>query len=236
MVFQDPQASLNPGRRIVHQVAQVVRWHENVSRDEAIRRALEALDHVGIPARRANSYPHEFSGGMRQRAMIAMAVVGRPKLLIADEPTTALDVTMQAQVLELLKRLRDETGMALLFVTHDLGVVADLCDRVVVMYAGQVVETGPVREVFYHPEHPYTQGLLRSMPQGAAPRSELRTIPGQVPAFSELGRGCRLARRCEYVEAGCLDAPIDLVRLGDERFSRCVRVPERILEPADSTS
>src|SRR5262249_45837992 len=194
-----PMSSLNPAMKVLDQVAQVVTWHEDTSKKEARLRALEMLNHVGISSRRANSFPHEFSGGMRQRAMIAMALVCRPKLLIADEPTTALDVTIQAQVLELLRRLRDELGMAMLFVTHDLGVVADICDRVAVMYAGQIVETATTSELFRTPRHPYTQGLMKAMPQRAAPRTALYSIPGQVPAFDELGVGCRLAGRCAYV-------------------------------------
>jgi peptide/nickel transport system permease protein len=229
MIFQDPMASLNPALTILHQVAQAVRWHEKVGRREAERRALEALDHVGIPTRRARSYPHEFSGGMRQRAMIAMALVGRPELLIADEPTTALDVTVQAQVLELLKELRSELGMAMIFVTHDLGVVADICDRVAVMYAGEIVELAPVDDFFRQPRHPYSEGLLRSMPQQAAPRSTLYSIPGQVPHFTELGDGCRLLSRCPHATDRCAEARIPIVEVGDGRAARCIRVDE--LEP-----
>ncbi|HEY8527579.1 MAG TPA: dipeptide/oligopeptide/nickel ABC transporter permease/ATP-binding protein [Acidimicrobiales bacterium] len=167
MVFQDPLASLNPGLTVAHQIGQVVRWHEpDADRRAAARRTAEALELVGIPAARGRSYPHELSGGMRQRVMIAMALVCRPKLLIADEPTTALDVTVQAQVLELLKELRAELGMAVLFVTHDLGVVADICDRVAVMRAGRVVEVAPVRDVFHAPQHPYTRHLLSHVTAG----------------------------------------------------------------------
>jgi peptide/nickel transport system permease protein len=226
MVFQDPMAALNPSLTIQHQIAQVVRWHEDTTDAEANRRAIEALEHVGIPARRAKSYPHEYSGGMRQRAMIAMALVCRPKLLIADEPTTALDVTIQAQVLELMKDLRRELNMAMIFVTHDLGVVADICDRVAVMYAGQVVETCGVEELFASPQHPYTDGLLRSIPQRAEPKSTLFSIPGQVPQFSELGGGCRLASRCAYATDQCRSQDIPLIGVNDGHFSRCIRVGE----------
>jgi len=179
-----------------------------------------------VSVKRADSYPHEFSGGMRQRAMIAMALVCRPKLLIADEPTTALDVTIQAQVLELLQELRTELGMAMIFVTHDLGVIAEVSDRVVVMYAGEVVETAPVQEFFRNPKHPYSEGLLRAMPQRAEPRSELYSIPGQVPQFHELGEGCRLAGRCPYVTPACRAARIDLRDVASDHRARCIRVAE----------
>jgi oligopeptide/dipeptide ABC transporter ATP-binding protein len=226
MVFQDPMASLNPALTIAHQIGQVVRWHEGASRKAARRRALEFLAHVGVSARRADAYPHELSGGMRQRAMIAMALVCRPKLLIADEPTTALDVTIQAQVLELLHDLRRELGMALVFVTHDLGVVADICDRVAVMYAGEIVETAPVGEFFRRPRHPYAEGLLRAMPQRAERRSTLYSIPGQVPHFHELGDGCRLAGRCPYVTPSCTAERVALREIGPGHESRCLRVDE----------
>ena len=226
MIFQDPMASLNPAMTISKQISQVVRWHEGLSKKDADKRMLDALEMVGISSRRAGSYPHEFSGGMRQRAMIAMALVCRPKLVIADEPTTALDVTIQAQVLELLHEMRSELGMAMLFVTHDLGVVADICDRVMVMYAGQVVETASVHELYGNPSHPYTEGLLRAMPQKAEPRSPLYAIPGQVPRFTELGSGCRLASRCAYVQDRCRQEEITLAEAGTDHLARCVRVTE----------
>jgi peptide/nickel transport system permease protein len=226
MVFQDPMASLNPALTVVHQVGQVARWHEGISAEQARARALETLELVGVSQQRANAYPHEFSGGMRQRAMIAMALVCRPKLLIADEPTTALDVTIQAQVLELLHELRDTFGMAMLFVTHDLGVVADICDRVAVMYAGQIVETAPVSELFRHPQHPYTEGLLRAVPQGGRPRTPLYVIPGQVPQFGDLPVGCRFADRCPYVTAACRDVAVSLRHAGEGRLARCVRTEQ----------
>ncbi|MFC9358360.1 dipeptide/oligopeptide/nickel ABC transporter permease/ATP-binding protein [Rhodococcus sp. NPDC057014] len=225
MIFQDPMSSLNPAMTIADQISQVVRWHEGLTQREATARMLETLELVGIPKRRASSYPHEFSGGMRQRAMIAMALVGRPRLLIADEPTTALDVTVQAQILELLRDLRAELGMSMLFVSHDLGVVADTCDRIAVMYAGQVVEQGTVREVFYQPSHPYTRGLLQAMPQSATPRSPLYVIPGQVPQLSELEEGCRFASRCEFVQPECHSA-IPMLNAGSNHLARCVRSDE----------
>ena len=226
MIFQDPLSGLNPSMTIARQIAQVVRWHEGASRGEARRRALESLEHVGIAARRADAYPHEFSGGMRQRAMIAMALVCQPKLLIADEPTTALDVTIQAQVLELLAELTAELDMAMIFVTHDLGVVADICDRVAVMYAGQLVETSPVGDFFRNPRHPYAEGLLRAMPQRTPRRTPLYTIPGQVPRFDELGEGCRLASRCSYVTPSCTEAAVPLRSVGTDRDVRCIHADE----------
>lgn len=224
MVFQDPLSSLNPAVPVGAQIAQTVRWHEDVSRRQARTRALDMLDRVGVPARRARAYPHEFSGGMRQRVMIAMALVARPKLLIADEPTTALDVTIQAQVLELLKQLRRELDMSIVLVTHDLGVVADACDRVIVMYAGQVVETAPVEDLFHRPHHPYTQGLLHAMPDPESRSQRLFVIPGQVPRFNELPQGCRFAPRCSYAHDMCI-APgaTDTVHISNVR---CVRVEE----------
>lgn len=230
MVFQDPMASLNPAMTVAQQISQVVRWHEGVSRKVADQRMYETLELVGIPRRRAHSYPHEFSGGMRQRAVIAMALACRPKLLIADEPTTALDVTIQAQVLELLRDLRTELNMAMLFVTHDLGVVADICDRVAVMYAGQIVETADSRELFNHPRHPYTSGLLKAMPQRTEPRTPLYVIPGQVPQFSELEEGCRLASRCDYVQEICKSKDVELTEPRRDHLTRCVRTSEINLE------
>jgi peptide/nickel transport system permease protein len=226
MVFQDPMASLNPALTVAHQLGQVMTWHESASKAQRQQRVLEVLDLVGIPRRRANSYPHEFSGGMRQRAMIAMALMCNPKLLIADEPTTALDVTIQAQVLELLHELRAEMDLSLIFVTHDLGVVADICDRVAVMYAGQIVEETSVRALFRETRHPYTEGLLRSMPQRGEPRHPLFYIPGQVPQFHELGTGCRLASRCEYAMPDCVAQDVHLLDTGGGHLARCVRVSE----------
>jgi peptide/nickel transport system permease protein len=228
MVFQDPMSSLNPAESILDQVAQAVLWHEDISKKGAAARALEMLSHVGIPERRASSYPHEFSGGMRQRAMIAMALVCRPKLLIADEPTTALDVTIQAQVLDLMHRLRDELDMAILFVTHDLGVVADICDRVAVMYAGQVVEMATTKELFRAPKHPYTQGLLQAMPQRAEPRTPLYVIPGQVPSFGDLGTGCRFHGRCAYATDACIESAVPLLGTNGHHV-RCIRSDELTL-------
>ncbi len=202
MIFQDPLSSLHPFFRIGDQLVEAVQAHRDVSRHEALERALEMLELVGIPdARgRAGGYPHEFSGGMRQRVMIAMALVNDPKLLIADEPTTALDVTVQAQILELLARLQDERGMAIVIITHDLGIVAELADDVAVMYAGQIVEQAPTAAIFAAPEHPYTWGLLGSIPRLERPRDEeLVAISGRPPSLIHPPGGCRFHPRCPYV-------------------------------------
>lgn len=206
MVFQDPLSSLHPYYRVGKQVIEAIRAHREVTEREARARAIELLGLVGIPdpAGRIDSFPHEFSGGMRQRAMIAMALANEPRLLIADEPTTALDVTVQAQILDLLDRLRSELGMAMVIVTHDLGVVAETADEVVVMYAGRVVERGPVASLFESPLHPYTWGLLRSIPTLDRPRGEpLRPIEGRPPSLINRPSGCAFAPRCPYAGDGC---------------------------------
>ncbi|MFT3854396.1 MAG: dipeptide/oligopeptide/nickel ABC transporter permease/ATP-binding protein [Ilumatobacteraceae bacterium] len=231
MIFQEPMTSLNPAYTVGDQIAETIRRHEGLSRSRSRARAVEMLSRVHIPnaARRARSYPHEFSGGMRQRVMIAMALCCNPSLLIADEPTTALDVTVQAQVLELLKEMQRELGMAILFITHDLGVVADVCDRVVVMYAGQLVEQAPVEDVFLRPSHPYTDGLLRSVPSGSAGRHELYSIAGQPPMVGAFPSGCRFHPRCEHAVDACRsgesgDVPLRPVTRTQQ--SRCLRVGE----------
>ncbi len=233
MVFQEPMTSLNPAFTIGDQIAFAVRAHRDCSKAQARARALEVLDRVGIPdaARRLDDYPHAFSGGMRQRAMIAMALSCDPQLLIADEPTTALDVTVQAQIIELLRSLRDQSGMAVLFVTHDLGVVADLCDRVAVMYAGQVVEASDVDSLFRRPRHPYTEGLLASMPQVATPGKRLTIIPGQVPRPGSVAAGCRFRARCPYGTERCEEDPIALVSVGEGISVRCVHEDALVLQP-----
>jgi oligopeptide transport system ATP-binding protein len=206
MIFQDPMTSLNPFLKISRQLTEVMREHKGLGQAEARQRGIAMLELVGIPeaARRFDMYPHEFSGGMRQRVMIAMALLCEPDLLIADEPTTALDVTVQAQILELLGRLKREMGMAIALITHDLGVVAGLCERVMVMYAGRVVEMAPAADLFRDPQHPYTRGLLLSMPRLDEKLStELVTIPGQPPNLQSLPKGCVFADRCAYVFERC---------------------------------
>jgi oligopeptide transport system ATP-binding protein len=207
MIFQDPMTSLNPYLRISRQMTEVLIEHEGVSERDARRRSVELLDLVGIPAaaRRIDLYPHEFSGGMRQRVMIAIALLCQPELLIADEPTTALDVTVQAQILELLQELRRELGMAIVLITHDLGVIAGLAERVLVMYGGRIVEEGPVEQIFEGPQHPYTRGLLHSMPRlDTMATRELSTIPGQPPNLQALPAGCAFRDRCTLAFERCV--------------------------------
>ncbi|GAB6877500.1 ABC transporter ATP-binding protein [Thermaerobacter litoralis] len=206
MVFQEPMTALNPVFTIGDQIAEAVMLHEGKGRAEAMARAVEMLRLVGIPEPevRVRQYPHEFSGGMRQRAMIAMALACRPRLLIADEPTTALDVTIQAQILDLLRRLKAELGMSILLITHDMGVAAEMADRIVVLYAGRVVEEGPVEQIFERPSHPYTIGLLASVPDLEAPRQRrLQAIPGSVPSIDRMPAGCRFHPRCPYAIDRC---------------------------------
>jgi oligopeptide/dipeptide ABC transporter ATP-binding protein len=205
MIFQEPMTSLNPTFPVGFQVGETLRLHRNMGNVAIRQRVLELLHMVGIgaPERRFDQYPHELSGGLRQRVMIAMALACHPKLLIADEPTTALDVTIQAQILELLARLRDELGMAILLITHDLGVVAEYADEVIVMYAGKLVEWADVRSLFRQPRHPYTQGLLNSMPRLAGSAGRLPTIPGAVPSPLERSPGCPFAGRCPRVQVRC---------------------------------
>jgi peptide/nickel transport system ATP-binding protein len=236
MVFQESMTSLNPAFTIGDQIAEAVRAHLALPRRAAHDRAVEVLDLVGIPSprERADAYPHEFSGGMRQRAAIAMALACEPRLLIADEPTTALDVTVQAQVLELLRGLQQRFGMAMLFITHNLGVVADICDRVAVMYAGQVVEVAGVDDLFASPAHPYTEGLLRAMPQLGRRGERLAVVPGTPPMPWDMPRGCRFHPRCDYATELCRGAPPDLRAFGDDtaRISRCARIGELTLQGA----
>jgi len=210
MVFQEPMTALNPVHRIGRQLAEVFLLHRTKDKAEAHRLSVAMLAKVGIPSPeiRAMEYPHQLSGGMRQRVVIAMALACNPALLIADEPTTALDVTIQAQILDLIRSLQSELGMALILITHDLGVVAEMCDDVLVMYGGRVAEYAPVEEIFRHPKHPYTQGLLRAIPRLDAPRkSRLATIPGQVPGLAVMPSGCRYQNRCPLVVPACEKQP-----------------------------
>jgi len=225
MIFQDPMTSLNPYLRISEQVMEPLLIHEGLSRSGARSRAREMLEAVGLndAGRRMNAYPHEFSGGMRQRVMIAMALVTRPELLIADEPTTALDVTVQAQILELIGRFRREFGMAVLFITHDLGVVAGLCDRVQVMYAGRIVESADTQALFRSPAHPYTRGLLQSIPSLQPRGAELFTIPGAPPDPSHPIPGCAFAPRCGFALDKCRAQTPGLVETGPGLANACLR-------------
>lgn len=231
MVFQEPMSSLNPVLTIGDQIAEPIRIHRGATRKAAMATAISLLESVGIPdaKRRAGQYPHELSGGMRQRATIAMALACDPTLLIADEPTTALDVTIQAQILDLLLKLQRERGMAMLFVTHNLGVVAQIAHRVAVMYTGRIVEEGPVGEVFSNPKHPYTKGLLASMPRlGDATRmkqagEKLAAIPGVVPSLVNMPSGCTFAPRCQFAIEACRKAVPALEAVGPLHKSRCIR-------------
>jgi oligopeptide transport system ATP-binding protein len=223
MIFQDPMTSLNPFLTIEKQMVEVIRQHQKLRRDEARAHAVEMLRAVRIPApeERIKQYPHEFSGGMRQRVMIAMGLLCEPGLLIADEPTTALDVTVQAQITQLVGELREKSNMALILITHDLAVVAEVCDRILVMYAGQVVETGSADDIFYRPQHPYTQGLLASVPRMDQPvDDELHSIPGNPPNLMDLGSGCHFRERCSKAMDVCKDDP-PLQEAQDGRMSRC---------------
>ena len=209
MIFQEPMTSLNPAFRIGDQIAEAVSCHRRVTEKEARQRALDLLRRVGIPAaeRRLDEYPHQLSGGMRQRAMIAMALVNDPALLIADEPTTALDVTIQAQILDLIRELQRERDMGTIMITHDLGVVAEIATNVAVMYAGHIVEYGPAAEIFDNPQHPYTLGLMSSVPRLSGPRQRLSTVPGMVPTVRSMPPGCRFSSRCPFAEPVCASRP-----------------------------
>ena len=226
MIFQDPMTSLNPYLRIEEQLIEPLLIHEKMPRVEAVKRAIRALEEVGVPdaARRIRSHPHEFSGGMRQRVMIAMALITQPDLLIADEPTTALDVTVQAQILDLIARLQRERGMAVIWISHDLGVVASFCQRVLVMYAGRVVESGRVEDIFARPLHPYNRALQRSIPALQGKGAELYTIPGLPPDVSKPLPACAFADRCEFAQPECRTDEVVLKEVEPGHASACVRV------------
>jgi oligopeptide/dipeptide ABC transporter ATP-binding protein len=229
MVFQDALSALNPVFRIGWQLDEMFKQHQGLSSDEARERTVELLDRVGIPSpkERAESYPHEFSGGMRQRAMIAMAISLNPDVLIADEPTTALDVTVQAQIMDLLSDLQEEYGMAMVLITHDLGVVAEVADRVNVMYAGRIVEHGPAMEVFTNPAHPYTVGLMESIPRADMKGMQLEPIIGSPPNLANIPSGCAFHPRCRFRHSNCFDEVPPIVDVpGDDRYSACHYVEE----------
>ncbi|WP_213990067.1 ABC transporter ATP-binding protein [Sodalis sp. dw_96] len=223
MIFQEPMIALNPVLTVWRQIEESLHAHTTLNRKARRRRAIELLNQVGIPApeSRLDDYPHQFSGGMRQRVMIAIALAGNPKLLLADEPTTALDVTIQEQILKLLLNLRDQLGMGIIFVTHDLGVVAQLCDRVAVMYAGRIVETAPVADLLQRPRHPYTQGLIASVPQAGDARTSLQSIEGTPPSLLNLPAGCSFHPRCPYSTEVCRQQVPPLIRLSDNRQVAC---------------
>jgi len=227
IVFQEPMTSLNPVYTVGDQIAEVLRQHEKLTQKQAIDRAAEMLRLVNIPnpAKRVHDYPHQFSGGMRQRVMIAMALACSPKLLIADEPTTALDVTIQAQILELMQEMKERLGMSIMLITHAMGVVAETCQRVVVMYAGKVVEEAPVESLFGDPRHPYTQGLIRSIPRvdrAATSKERLEAIPGTVPSLLNPAPGCRFAQRCRFVKDICVTSMPPLKEVAPGHRVRCV--------------
>ncbi len=227
MIFQEPMTALDPVFTVGEQIGEAYRTHFPASRAEVRERAIAALDQVGIPLpqRRCDEYPHQLSGGMRQRVMIAMALICEPKLLIADEPTTALDVTVQAQITDLLRELSMRAGTALMFITHDLGVVAETCNRMLTMYAGEVVEDAPIDESLLRPRHPYTSGLLRSLPRLAKRREQLPSIPGRVPLPGQMPPGCRFQERCGYAQPACADEQA-LIDIEAQHRVRCVRAAE----------
>ncbi|WP_046237775.1 ABC transporter ATP-binding protein [Pseudomonas syringae pv. coryli] len=227
MIFQEPMTSLNPVFTIGEQIAESVMRHQGLSDKAARQRALDMLEKVRVPdaRQRLDAYPHELSGGMRQRAMIAMALANDPALIIADEPTTALDVTIQAQILSLIANLQTETGTAMILITHDLGVVAEVANEVMVMYAGRVVESGPVKTLFDDPQHPYTIGLMGSMPSIGPREGRLATINGRVPTPAEMPSGCRFAGRCPFVIQQCRDERPPLLELSPGHFAACIRAP-----------
>lgn len=230
MIFQDPMTSLNPYMKVGEQLMEVLKYHKGLSKTEAFNESVKMLDAVKMPEarKRMGMYPHEFSGGMRQRVMIAMALLCQPNLLIADEPTTALDVTVQAQIMGLLNELKQEFNTAIIMITHDLGVVASVCDKVLVMYAGRTMEYGTVQDIFYRPTHPYTLGLLEAIPSLDDAKEELHTIPGNPPNLLHLPKGCPFVPRCEFSIEACLSEPPSLDHFGEHQLRACFRKAEEL--------
>lgn len=227
MIFQDPMTALNPIETIGDQVAEVIRIHNKADHREAVKRAAEMLETVGISADRFYEYPHQFSGGMKQRVIIAIALACSPQLLLADEPTTALDVTIQAQVLDMMNELKEKAGTSVLLITHDLGVVAKMCDRVAIMYAGEIVELGTAEQIFDKTAHPYTQGLLDSLPRLAGTSKRLRSIPGLMPDPTALPKGCSFAERCSYATEECRQQKCGLEEMDSGHLVRCIHRLEK---------
>lgn len=223
MIFQDPMSALNPVQTVIEQISECIRFHNKISRADANVRAIQMLEKVGITPDRANEYPHQFSGGMRQRVVIAMALACEPQLLLADEPTTALDVTIQAQVLDLIRDLRKEFDTSLLLITHDLGVVGEICDSVAVIYAGQIVEYGSIEDVYDNPMHPYTRGLFGALPDLDKDVERLTPIYGMPPNPADLPKGCMFNPRCPYASEACRNAPVELREVTPGHTYRCLR-------------
>ena len=223
MIFQEPMTSLNPTLTVGYQVTEALLLHKNVTKKEAMEKGVKLLKDCGIPSpeQRFYEYPHQMSGGMRQRIMIAMALACEPKILIADEPTTALDVTVQAQILELLRDIKENNDMSIILITHDFGIVHEICDRVIVMYAGEIVEIGNKKEIFKNPRHPYTKGMIESIPKLTDDVDRLKSIDGSVPDINNMPKGCRFAPRCNYAKDICLEESPEMFKVNEEHLSKC---------------